>query len=168
MEEEIINRVAQSPLITFDLEKLYPLGERRVLDIAQWLHQGIILREKEFRAHVDANDWSVYKDAFVALHCSTDAIVPAWAYMLVASRLTPLVRRVHIGSLEGLETLLYQEILVNLDVSPFVDRPVIIKGCSHRPVPENAYIMALAKIQSVAKNVMYGEACSSVPLYRKK
>ena len=168
MEEEIINRVAQSQLITFDLEKLYPQGERRTLDIAQWLHQGIILREKEFRAHVDGTDWSLYKDNFVALHCSTGAIVPAWAYMLVASRLAPQVRKVHIGTLGELETLLYHEILADLDLTPYVDRPVIIKGCSHRPVPENAYIMALAKIQGVAKNVMYGEACSSVPLYRKK
>jgi len=88
--------------------------------------------------------------------------------MLVASRLTPHAVRVHIGSLEDLETALYQEALEKLDITPFVDRPVIIKGCSHRPVPQNAYIMALAKIQQVAKNVMYGEACSSVPLYRKK
>lgn len=163
-----MNRVAQSPLITFDLEDYYPQGERRVLDISHWLHQGIILREKEFRAHVDGQDWTAFADAYVALHCSTDAIVPAWAFMLVASRLAPHAKKVHIGSLEELETALYQTILEALDVAPFTGRPVIIKGCSHRPVPENAYIMAMIKIQKVAKNVMYGEACSSVPLYRKK
>lgn len=168
MEEEIINRVAKSPLITFDLEALYSPGERRTLDIAQWLHEGFILREKEFRSHVEATDWSLHKDCLVALHCSTEAIVPAWAYMLVASRLAPWARKVHIGTLAELETLLYQEVLADLDLTPYVDRPVIIKGCSHRPVPENAYIMALTKIQNVAKSVMYGEACSSVPLYRRK
>lgn len=168
MEEEIINRVAQSPLITFNLEELYPQGERKRLDIAPWLHQGIILREKEFRTRVEDHDWTLYANSFTALYCSTEAIVPAWAYMLVASRLAPHAVRVHIGSLEDLETALYQEALEKLDITPFVDRPVIIKGCSHRPVPQNAYIMALAKIQQVANNVMYGEACSSVPLYRKK
>ncbi len=168
MEGEIVNRVAKSPLITFDLEDHYPKGERKLLDIAQWLYEGLILREKEFRTQVDLHNWSDYEDSYVALYCSTDAIVPAWAFMLVASRLAPHARKVHIGSLNELETALYQDILNDLDVSPFIDKPVIIKGCSHRPVPENAYIMALAKIQEVAKNVMYGEACSSVPLYRKK
>ncbi len=168
MEGEIVNRVAKSPLITFDLEDHYPKGERKLLDIAQWLYEGLILREKEFRTQVDLHNWSDYEDSYVALYCSTDAIVPAWAFMLVASRLAPHARKVHIGSLNELETALYQDILNDLDVSPFIDKPVIIKGCSHRPVPENAYIMALAKIQKVAKNVMYGEACSSVPLYRKK
>ena len=168
MEGEIVNRVAKSPLITFDLEDHYPKGERKQLDIAQWLYEGLILREKEFRTQVDLHNWSDYEDSYVALYCSTDAIVPAWAFMLVASRLAPHARKVHIGSLNELETALYPDILNDLDVSPFIDKPVIIKGCSHRPVPENAYIMALAKIQKVAKNVMYGEACSSVPLYRKK
>jgi len=168
MEKEIVNRVAQSKLVTFDLEDLYPSGERRVLDIKDWLHEGFILREKEFRMHVEEHDWSVYQDTYVALNCSTDAIVPGWAYMLVASRLNPYTKKVVVGSLEDLETALYQTLLDQLDVSPFVDKPVIIKGCSHKPVPENAYIMAMAKIQQVAKSVMYGEACSSVPIFKKK
>ena len=165
---EIINRVAQSKLVTFDLEELYPKGERKVLDIKDWLLEGIILREKEFRNHVDAHNWSDYQDSYVALQCSTDAIVPGWAFMLVASKLTPYANKVVVGSLEDLETALYQSILENLDVSPYVDKPVIIKGCSKKPVPENAYLMAIEKIQPVAKSVMYGEACSSVPLYKKK
>ncbi len=165
---EIINRVAQSKLVTFDLEELYPKGERKVFDIKDWLLEGIILREKEFRNHVDAHDWSGYQDGYVALQCSTDAIVPGWAFMLVASKLTPYANKVVVGNLEDLETALYQSILENLDVSPYVDKPVIIKGCSKKPVPENAYLMAIEKIQPVAKSVMYGEACSSVPLYKKK
>ncbi len=165
---DIINRVAQSKLVTFDLEALYPQGERKVLDIKDWLLEGIILREKEFRAHVEEQDWTSYKDAYVALQCSTDAIVPGWAFMLVATKLQPYAKKVVVGSLEDLETALYQSILENLDVSQYVDKPVIIKGCSKKPVPENAYLMALEKIQPVAKSVMYGEACSSVPLYKRK
>ncbi|RIV72877.1 DUF2480 family protein [Flagellimonas aequoris] len=168
MEKEIINRVAQSQLVTFDLEDYYPKGERKVLDVSEWLYEGIILREKEFRAYVDAHNWSNYQDAYVALHCSSDAIIPGWAFMLVASRLAPYAKKVVVGNLVDLETSLYQTILENLDVSVFRDKPVIIKGCSHKPVPENAYIMAMVKIQEVAKSVMYGEACSSVPLFKKK
>lgn len=165
---EIINRVAQSKLITFDLEDYYPKGERKVLDIKDWLYEGFILREKEFRAHVDAHDWSIYQDAFVALQCSSDAIIPGWAFMLIASKLQPYAKKVVQGNLETLETALYQSILENLDVAEFTDKPIIIKGCSKKPVPENAYLMAVAKIQEVAKSVMYGEACSSVPLFKRK
>lgn len=164
----IVNRVAQSPLVTFDLEALYPEGPRMVIDIKDWLHEGLVVREKEFRKQVDAHDWSSYTGAFVALHCSTGAIVPGWAFMLVASRALPFAQKVVVGSLEDLETALYQSLLDQLEVSPFKDKPVIIKGCSHKPVPENAYIVALSKIQAVAKSVMYGEACSSVPLFKRK
>lgn len=168
MSEEIVNRVAQSKLITFDLEDYYPKGERKVLDIKDWLYEGFILREKEFRTHVEAHDWTEYQDAYVALQCSSDAIVPGWAFMLVASKLQPYAKKVVQGDLAQLETALYQSILENLDVTEFMDKPVIIKGCSHKPVPENAYIMAVSKIQEVAKSVMYGEACSSVPLFKRK
>ena len=165
---EIVNRVAQSKLVTFDLEELYPEGRRVVLDIKDWLYEGFILREKEFRKSLDDHDWTTYQDAYVALTCSTEAIVPGWAFMLVASKLSPYTKKVVVGSLEDLETSLYQNILENLDVSEFKDLPVIIKGCSNKPVPENAYILAMSKIQQVAKSVMYGEACSAVPLYKRK
>ena len=168
MEKEIVNRVAQSKLITFDLEDYYPRGERKVLDIKDWLYEGFILREKEFRAHVDAHDWSMYQEAYVALQCSSDAIIPGWAFMLVASKLQPYAKKVVQGNLETLETALYQTILEKLDVTEFTDKPIIIKGCSKKPVPENAYLMAVSKIQEVAKSVMYGEACSSVPLFKRK
>ena len=168
MEKEIVNRVAQSKLITFNLEEYYPNGERKLLDIKDWLFEGFILREKEFRSHIDEHDWSTYQDAYVALQCSSDAIVPGWAFMLIASKLQPYAKKVVQGSLENLETALYQSILENLDVTAFTDKPVIIKGCSNKPVPENAYLMAVARIQEVAKSVMYGEACSSVPLYKKR
>ena len=168
MEKEIVNRVAQSKLITFNLEDYYPKGERKVLDIKDWLYEGFILREKEFRSHVETHDWTEYQDAYVALQCSSDAIVPGWAFMLIASKLQPYAKKVVQGNLDQLETALYQSILENLDVTEFMDKPVIIKGCSNKPVPENAYIMAVARIQDVAKSVMYGEACSSVPWFKRK
>jgi len=165
--DEIKNRVAESALITFNLEDYYPEGKRVVLDIKDWLHEGFILREKEFRAYVAAHNWEQYKDAYVALGCATDAIVPGWAYMLINTKLSTYAKKVVIGSLEDLETLLYQTIIQGIDVSIFKDKPVIIKGCSNKPVPPNAYLWITAKIQLVAKNVMYGEACSSVPLYKR-
>lgn len=165
---EIVNRVAQSKLITFDLEEYYPAGPRIELDITDWLYEGLILREKEFRAQVDAHDWSAYQDAYVALQCSSDAIVPGWAFMLISSRLQPFAKQVVIGDLEALETTLYQKIITDLETEQFRDKPVIIKGCTNKPVPKNAYLWATARIQEVAKSVMYGEACSSVPLYKRK
>lgn len=166
--EEIVNRVSQSKLITFDLEDYYPKGKRELIDIKDWLHEGFILREKAFRESLENHDWEKYQDAFVALHCSTDAIIPGWAYMLIGTKLQPFVKKVMIGTLDDLETSLYQIIVENLDISSFIDKSVIIKGCSNKPVPANAYLWATLKIQTVAKGIMYGEACSSVPLYKRK
>lgn len=166
--QKIVNRVAKSPLVTFDLEDYYPKGNRMVLDIKDWLYEGIILREKKFRNHIESHNWEQYHDAFVAMKCSTDAIVPGWAYMLVATKLQPFAKKSIVGNLEQLETSLYQSVIESLDVSAFKDKPVIIKGCTNKPVPPNAYLWITSKIQAVAKSVMYGEACSSVPLYKKK
>jgi len=168
MADEIINKVAQSKLVTFDLEDYYPKGERKVLDVKDWLYEGFILREKEFRGYITDHDWEQYKDAFVALSCSTDAIIPGWAYMLVATKLQPYAKKVVQGNLVDLETAIYQKIIDNLDVTEFQDRLVIIKGCSNKPVPPNAYLFLTDKLVDVAKSVMYGEACSSVPLYKRK
>lgn len=166
--DEIINRVSQSKLITFDLEDYYPEGKRIVLDIKDWLFEGFILREKEFRNHVSDHNWEQYKNTFVALNCSTDAIIPGWANMLIASNLQPFAKKVIVGNLEQLETSLYQSAIEKIDITPFQDKLVIIKGCSNKPVPPNAYLWITSKIQSVAKSVMYGEACSSVPLFKRK
>lgn len=168
MSEEIINRVANSKLVTFDLEDYYPEGKRVRLDIKDWLLEGFILKEKEFRNHVAEHNWEQYQDSYVALFCSTDAIVPGWAYMLVTTRLQPFAKKIIQGNLELLETSIYQELLQNLDLSKFQDKMVIIKGCSNKPVPSNAYIMLTSLLQSVAKSIMYGEACSSVPLFKRK
>lgn len=166
--EEIVNRVANSKLITFDLEDLYASGARMTLDISQWLEQGFILREKSFRESVANHAWSTYQDAYVALYCSTDAIIPAWAYMLVATQLQGVAKKTITGSLEMLETILYTEAILILDVTPYHDCPMIIKGCSNKPVPENAYLLLIEKLQPVAKSLLFGEACSSVPLFKKK
>lgn len=166
--EEIINRVAASKLEVFDLEDYYPKGQRIRLDISQWLDEGFILREKDFREHLKNHDWSQYRDAYVALYCSTDAIVPAWATILVTVYLSPVAKKVINGTIEDIDSALYQEILPTLDYSAYQDKPVIIKGCSHKPVPTNAYLLATKYLQPVAKSIMYGEACSAVPLYKKK
>ncbi|QNJ97347.1 DUF2480 family protein [Constantimarinum furrinae] len=168
MEGEIVNRVANSVLVTIDLEELYPEGERCVIDISQWLLEGLILKEKDYRASVKEHDWSQYRGQFVTLRCSTDAIVPAWAYMLISVQLAPYAEKVVIGSLEDLETILFSEIIDAVDLSAYKDKPVIIKGCSNKPVPPNAYVLLTQKLQPIAKSIMYGEACSSVPLYKRK
>ncbi|RIA10445.1 uncharacterized protein DUF2480 [Flavobacteriaceae bacterium MAR_2010_72] len=168
MEEEIINRVALSKLMVIDLEDYYPVGQRHVFDIKGWLYEEFVLREKEFRTKAEEHDWSRYKDSFVALTCTSDAIVPAWAYMLITIHLQPYAKKVVMGNLEALETSLYQDIISALDVNPYTDKPIIIKGCSHKPVPENAYILLSQKLKPIAKSIMYGEACSSVPLFKRK
>ncbi|MET6989624.1 DUF2480 family protein [Sediminicola arcticus] len=165
---EIVNRVAKSTLITFNLEDHYPKGDRVLLDIKDWLYEGFILREKDFRAAITSHNWEQYKDAYVALTCSSDAIVPGWAYMLIATELQPYAKKMLIGDLEQLESSLYQSIIEKLDLSEYKDKPVIIKGCSNRPVPPNAYLWITSKMQTVAKSVMYGEACSSVPLFKRR
>lgn len=167
MATEIVNRVANSKLITVDLEDFYPKGERVLFDIKDWLLEGFVLREKDFREAVKTHDWSVYQDSFVALTCSTDAIVPGWAYMLITTQLSPYAKKVVVGDLETLESILYTEVLHDLDTSEYLDKPIIVKGCSNKPVPQNAYIRLIEKLQPVAKSIMYGEACSSVPLYKR-
>ena len=164
---EIVNRVAKSPLKIFDLEALYPKGERVLIDVKDWLFEGLVLREKDFRAAVQDHDWSQYKDAYVALTCSTDAIIPVWAYMLITTRLSPYAKKVVHGDLEFLESAIFEALLDQIDLSPYTNKPTIIKGCSEVAVPTNAYLLAAAKLSEVAKSVMYGEACSAVPLFKQ-
>jgi hypothetical protein len=164
---EIVNKVAQSALKTFNLEEYYPEGDRHMIDIKDWLFEGIILKEKEFRASLKEYNWETYQDAYVALHCTSGAIVPGWAYLLITSYLQPVAKKIVYGDLEFLNAMLYQEVLNKVDFSDYKDKPVIIKGCSHKPVPENAYLLALQKLQPLARSIMYGEACSAVPLYKR-
>ena len=168
MAEDIINRVANSKLKVIDLEDYYPPGDRVYFDIKDWILDGLELREIEFWLYVSEHDWSQYQNCYVALFCSTDAIVPDWAYMLITIQLQNISKLTIIGSLEHLESVLYTTIISSLDVSIYKDMPVIIKGCSHKPVPANALVFLCQRLKPVAKSIMFGEACSSVPLFKKK
>ncbi len=168
MAGEIVNRVAKSPLINIDLEDFYPEGKRILFDIKDWLFEGIILKEKDFRDHVKNHDWSQYQDSYIALTCSEDAIIPSWAYLLLSTELAPFATKVVVGNLELLETSIYQEVIQNLDISEYTNKPIIIKGCANKPIPPSAFSFLIERIQPVAKNIMYGEACSTVPLYKAK
>ncbi len=168
MEKEIVNRVAQSKLVTFDLEEHYPAGARILIDIKDWLYEGFVLREKDFRETAKSHDWQQYKDAYVALTCTSDAIIPAWAFMLLSTYLNTIAKKVIIGNLEQLETSIYQEVIETIDLQHLKGLPVIVKGCSNKPVPQNAYLFLLKKLQPIAKSIMYGEACSAVPLVKNK
>lgn len=168
MEEEIINKVAQSSLVVFDLEDYYPTESRVLLDISQWLYEGFVLREKEFRTALKDTDWSIYQNQLVALTCTTDAILPSWAFMLVSSYLQPYAKMVVQGNLHQLDIAYYQNIIANLEFSEYENKPVIIKGCSNHPIPEEAYVMATQKMINYARSIMFGEACSAVPIYKRK
>lgn len=167
-KDVIINRVANSPLVTFDLEEFYHPGERLLLDIAGQLYEGLILREKDFRAWVKETDWSVYKDKNVAVWCSVDAIIPTWAYMLITTRISPFAHTVVFGTLEDLEKAIYQNAISSVDPEKFRDKKVVIKGCGKYQVPESAYVEITRLLTPVASSIMYGEACSTVPLYKKR
>lgn len=164
---EITNRVANSPIVTIDLETFYEKGERVLFDLEPLLYQGIVVKEKEFRQQVKELDTSVYRDKLVGVHCSVDAIIPTWAYMLVVVRLEEVAREVVIGDLKVLEVHLMAKALRKLDVKEFQDKPVVVKGCSKLPVPDYAYGELVSLILPVAKSLMFGEACSTVPVYKR-
>lgn len=167
MQDEIVNKVANSVLEVFDLEDNYPIGIRTQIDISQWLLEGFLLKEKDFRAALTIHDWTQYQGQYIALYTNPEIIIPAWAPILVTSHLVPFAKKVVYGTLEDLETALYQEILPQLDYSQFSNKPVILKGCSKKPVPKSAYLLAIQLLQPFAKSIMYGEACSAVPLFKK-
>ena len=168
MADTIFNRVAESKLITFDLEKLYQIGDRMPIDLSQWLDKGIILREKEFRLKLKQHNWKAYRNQFVAMYCSTDAVLPAWASLLVTTYLQPYAKKVVMGTLVDLETHLFTEEIKKINISSFKDKAVIIKGCTDKKVPEDSYVQLISRLQPVVKSLFYGEACSSVPLFKKK
>ena len=168
MSGEIINRIANSKLITIDLEEIYPKGDRIVFDISQWLYEGIILKEKDFRESVSNHKWEQYKGCYLALTCSTDAIIPSWAYLLITTKLSPFAIKIVVGDLELLETVIFQEIISNIDINPYKAKSVIIKGCSNKPIPVTASVQLIEKLQPITKSIMFGEACSTVPLFKSK
>ena len=166
MENEITNKVSNSGIVTIDLEEFYIHGERVLFDIKPHLFQELILREKEFREFIKTNNWSFYKDKLVALTCTADAIVPTWAYMLLTLALEPFAKRIVFGNLSELETILFAEKLTFLNLSTYKNARVVIKGCGDIDIPKNAYVQITALLKPIAKSIMYGEPCSTVPLYK--
>ena len=166
--EPIVNRVAKSPIETLDLASLWDGREIVEIDIAEFLDRGFILREKQFRVDVRAHDWSKASDAHVGLVCSTDAIVPTWAYMFLGSILRETAYSVTVGNSDDVRNHYFLVKLNELDWSAYADKPIVVKGCANTIVPENAYALATEKLEQVAKKVMYGEPCSTVPIWRRK
>jgi len=167
-EKEIINRVSNSSLITFDLEEYYQTGERALIDVKEQLYEGLILKEKNFREFIKRHDWSFYQNKFVTITCTADAVIPTWAYMLVAIALKPYAKMIEFGTLENLEEKLFQKALSIVNWDQFRNAKVVVKGCSKVNVPSSAYVLAVAELQPIVSSLMFGEACSTVPLYKKK
>ena len=168
MEEEIKNRVADSGLTEINLEDFYSKGERILIDVKDNLFQGLILKEKDFREFVKSENWSIYKDKFVAITCSADAIVPTWVYMLIATSLQPFAKKFVFGDLKTLETVLFLESLSKINPEEYLDKKLVIKGCGNLPVPESAYVELTRMLTPVAKSIMFGEPCSTVPVMKRK
>lgn len=168
LEDEVVNRVSNSSLVTLDLEQLHDSNPRTLLDIKDWLYQGIILKEKQFREHIKSNNWAQYKNHNVAITCSTDAIIPTWAFMLVAVSLQPYVNKQIFGSLVELETQLYLIALDKIDWQKYKQAKVVIKGCSKVEVPIAIYVDAIARLRPLSASIMFGEPCSTVPLFKKR
>ncbi|HTA63178.1 MAG TPA: DUF2480 family protein [Bacteroidia bacterium] len=165
--EEIINKVAQSGIVTIDLEEFYDEVPRVLFDIKPLLFQELILKEKDFREYIKTHDWSQYKNTYVALTCTTDAIVPTWAYMLLTLSLQPFTKKIVYGNIEVLDTILFQEKIDAFNIDNYKDARIVIKGCGNKPVPIAAYVALTEKLKPIAKSIMYGEPCSTVPLYKK-
>ncbi|MFT7612334.1 MAG: hypothetical protein ACI9J3_001289 [Parvicellaceae bacterium] len=168
MSDEIINKVEKSGLIQFELTDHWPKVECVEYDISNDLWQGIALKEKDFRAKLKETDWTAYENKYVALHCSVDAIVPTWAFMLLTSYLKPVAMKVVFGNIRALNNTIIAEVIDQLDITAFQDGRVIIKGCSDLDVDESAYVELMNKLMPVAKSIMFGEPCSTVPLYKRK
>ncbi|WP_342647034.1 DUF2480 family protein [Mucilaginibacter sp. CSA2-8R] len=168
IQENIINKVAQSGLVTLDPASYYPKGERVIYDIKDNLYMGLILREKDFREFVKGHDWAQYTGKNVGVTCTADAIVPAWAYMLLANRLAPYAREVVFGNEEVLETVLFEKELAKADFEQYRDQRIVLKGCGDIEVPTSAYVELTKRLTPVAKSLMFGEPCSTVPIYKRK
>jgi len=162
-----VNKVQESGLITLDLDQFYPNAPIKIFDLKGYLFMELILKEKDFRAALLSTDWTTYQGASVAIHCSIDAIIPMWAYMLIASYLQPVAADIVFGSEKDLVNFIMLKNLDHFDVSEFVDKRVVVKGCGDRPIPEIAYVSITNKLRPLVKSIMYGEPCSTVPIFKK-
>ena len=168
MEEPFVNKVAESGLISLDLEEFYPKAEIKIFDLKDFLFMGLILKEKDYRAALQTTDWEIYRDKYVAITCSADAIIPMWANMLAATYLQPLAKDVVFGDEKKLiETILIKRIN-EVKGEEYYDKRVVVKGCGEVSIPESAYVEITNKLRPFVKSIMFGEPCSTVPIYKKK
>jgi hypothetical protein len=168
MEDILVNKVAESGLITIDLEEFYPQGDTAVFDMKDHLFMELILKEKDFREALKNMDWSIYKDKNVALTCSADAVIPMWAYMLAASHLQPVAKEVVFGTEDFMHRALFLKSLQKIDPKEYADKRIVIKGCGDKSISETAYVEITKLLRPVAKSIMYGEPCSTVPIFKNR
>jgi hypothetical protein len=167
MSDVFINKVAESGIITIDLETFFPKEEIVVFDIKDYLFMGLILKEKDFRAALKELSLEKYEQKIVAVTCSADAIIPMWAYMLIASLLQPVCIDVILGTADEVEKKMLLQNIQQIDITAYMDNRVVVKGCGEKPIPEEAYLEITNKLRPVAKSIMFGEPCSTVPVYKK-
>jgi hypothetical protein len=168
MSDTFINKVAESGLVSLDLSQYLPNNEIVVFDIKPYLFMELILKEKDFRTSLATIDWSQYQDKIVGIFCSTDAIIPMWANMLIVSNLSPFAKSIYFGDVDKTRELVLLEQIQNIDAATFSDQRVVVKGCGDTPIGESAYVAITQKLRPVVKSIMYGEPCSTVPVYKKK
>jgi len=166
-DQPLVNRVANSSLVTIDLEEMYPKGEIVPFDLKGYLFMELILKEKDFREALEALDWEQYRDKNLAVFCSADAIIPMWAYMLVATHAAPFVQDIALCEPAEFVEKTFLKKLAALDIQPYEGKRLVIKGCSDKPVPAAAYLEITRRLQPVALSIMFGEPCSTVPVYKK-
>lgn len=166
--EGIVNKVAESGIITLDLETFYPKEEVAELDIKNFLFMEMLLKEKEFREQLDQTDWTTYKEKIVAVFCSTDAIIPMWAYMLVSTKLSPYAKEVFLGNKNETTEKVVEKNIQQTNIDQFKDKRVVVKGCGDVEISPAAYLSIANRLLPVVKSLMYGEPCSTVPVYKKK
>jgi hypothetical protein len=168
MSDVIANKVAESGLVTVDLEEFYPKEDIAAFDLKDYLFMGLILKEKDFRAALQQLDWSQYQDKYVAVFCSADAVIPMWAYMLIASHLEPVAKEMVFGNADELRRQVMLKNIQQLNIEELSDKRIVVKGCGDVPVGEFAYMEITRRLRPIAKSIMYGEPCSTVPIYKKK
>lgn len=168
MSDAIVNKVAESGLVTLDLEEYYPKEEISVFDLKDYLFMGLILKEKDFRSALQQLDWLQYQDKYVAVVCTVDAVIPVWAYMLVAAYLEPVAKEIVFGNADELRRQVFVKNIQRINVDEFNDKRIVVKGCGELSIGEYAYMEITRRLRPVAKSIMYGEPCSTVPIYKKR
>ncbi len=168
MREEIVNKVAKKELINLEMKSFKGSQKRAVIDISQWLFEGLILREKIFRTNLKTHNWEQYHDKYVAIYCGVDTIIPIWAYMLVVNYLKPYAKKTILGDQFSLEREIFKININQIDTNQYIDKRILIKGCSDTFIPDESFVLISEKLMDFAKAIMFGEACSNVPIFKKR